>query len=72
MRAVVHHAKFLLDHGRDALAGPHVAHKPIGLGSVGQQGRQLGRCSADRRGAELGGMRWTKAGAPPSRARLSH
>jgi len=53
MRAVVRHAKFLLDHGRDALAGPHIAQKPIRLGTIAQQGRQLGLllCGQARRRA---------------------
>jgi hypothetical protein len=41
MRAMVRDAKFLLDYYGDAPAGPHVAQKPIGLGAVGQQSRQL-------------------------------
>jgi hypothetical protein len=36
MRAVIAHAKFALDHRGDALAGPHVAQKAIGLGAIAQ------------------------------------
>ncbi len=42
MGRMIAHAKLAFDQHRDTLGGPHLASEPIGFGSLGQQGRQLG------------------------------
>jgi hypothetical protein len=42
MGGMVADAKRFLNHGSDALGGPHVAQEPVGLGPLFQQAHQLG------------------------------
>lgn len=42
MGRMIAHAKLPFDQDRDALGSPHLAPEPIGFGSLGQQGGQLG------------------------------
>src|SRR5258708_29027943 len=42
MGGMITHAKLPCDQPRDTFGGPHLAPEPIGFGSLGQQGWQLG------------------------------